>query len=49
MDYKNESDTMKVESTQSDGIMHQEVAGVGQGKAWSTREPYGPAGELLNT
>jgi hypothetical protein len=49
MDYKNESDTVKVAPTQSNGVMHQEVAGVGQGKAWSTREPYGSAGELPNS
>jgi hypothetical protein len=42
MDYKNESDTVKVAHTQSNGAMHHEVAGAG--KAWTTREPYGPAG-----
>jgi hypothetical protein len=44
MDYKNESDTIKVAPTCSNGAMHQEVAGAGNGKAWTTREPYGPAG-----
>lgn len=49
MNEKNESDAIKVAPSQTNGVMHQEVAGAGQEKAWSTREPYGPAGELPNS